>query len=334
MENLNLLFYKTFYSKIGKNAFEDDILAKSKKLVSGKFYENDYEKIDETIAPNKFCLKTAYPGLLVGTGYAHGVESDNDIKVGFSFDYVTGQPYIPGSSVKGLLKSYFKHQEVINEFLKMDLSPKEIKELKYKIFESENDTSVNTDVFFDAVIRCGDKNGNIVGFDSITPHGTDLTKNPTPLKILKVLPDVVLEFSFNLKNTKIGEKEISADQKKKLFEEILCHFGIGSKTNVGYGVLSEVNENTDYIYPEELPENLIVGEFYTCTVTGLNTDYGIFVSIDQLNNRRALIHKSQIPRSVFENLNSYYIENDKIVAKITQIRPKGKINMSYESAKK
>ncbi len=274
MENLNLLFYKTFYSKLGENTFEDDILAKSKKLVSEKFYENDYKKIDEEIAPDKFCLKTSYPGLLVGTGYAHGVESDKDIKIGFSFDYVTGQPYIPGSSVKGLLKSYFKHQDVINEYLKMNLSSEEIKDLKYQIFESENNSSVNTDVFFDAVIRCGDKNGNTVGFDSITPHGTDLTKNPTPLKILKVLPDVILEFSFNLKNTKIGEKTISKDQKKALFAEILCHFGIGSKTNVGYGVLSTVDNNETFCYPTSdthgATESLVPekNKEYTCLITG------------------------------------------------------------------
>ena len=253
MENLNLLFYKTFYTKLGQGkAFETDVQKKADALVNSKFYKKDYKPVCSEIAPDKFMLKTAYPGLLAGTGYAHGIDVNDDIKVGFSFDFVTGQPYIPGSSVKGLLRSYFKHKEVIVELL--GDSKIDVRTLERSIFGSTDDDSDDgVDTFFDAVVKRGDRNGRVMGFDSITPHGEDLTKNPNPLKIVKIMPDVVLEFSFNLKDSVIGEKTVSADLKADLFKKIITHFGIGAKTNVGYGVLTDFSEEElkSYVWPEK-----------------------------------------------------------------------------------
>ena len=59
------------------------------------------------VAGSRFELYTAYPGVLIGTGNPHEISMENAIKCGFSFDYVTGLPYIPGSSIKGMLRSYF-----------------------------------------------------------------------------------------------------------------------------------------------------------------------------------------------------------------------------------
>ena len=258
MQNLNLLFYKIFYSKLGadKKTFDEDVEKKGKILTSSKFYKEDYHSFDEDIAPQKLWFRTVYPGLLVGTGYAHGVESEADIKVGFSFDFVTGQPYIPASSVKGLLRSYFDHPDVIRAFLEEELTDKVVRALMLDIFEENERSADKTDIFFDAVIRCGDKKGCVLGFDSITPHGKDLTKSPNPIKIIKVLPDVVFEFSFNIKDsiieTENGSQTISKESKLKLFNNILINFGIGAKTNVGYGILEEVKEDElkDYSYPD------------------------------------------------------------------------------------
>ena len=54
-----------------------------------------------------FQLVTTYPGLLIGTGNPHDAKLDAAVKLGFSFDYVTGLPYLPGSSLKGMLRSRF-----------------------------------------------------------------------------------------------------------------------------------------------------------------------------------------------------------------------------------
>lgn len=52
-------------------------------------------------------LVTVYPGLLLGTGYAHGIGQQGEAKIGFYFDYTTGLPVIPGSGIKGALRSAF-----------------------------------------------------------------------------------------------------------------------------------------------------------------------------------------------------------------------------------
>lgn len=64
---------------------------------------------------------TTYPGMLIGSGYSFGtgMKEGNEFKLGFYFDHTTGMPMLPGSSVKGLLRSVFpdfSDDEVKREF--------------------------------------------------------------------------------------------------------------------------------------------------------------------------------------------------------------------------
>ena len=373
MQNLNLLFNKTFYDEIGKmysdkKAFEDDVKRKKKELLSAKFFKKDYLYYDaETdelnknpLASNSFLMETAYPGLLVGTGYAHGVDIEPDIKVGFSFDYVTGQPYIPGSSVKGLLRSYFAYPAVIAELLGTALSddikaqPAEfIGKLEESIFGDKDTSSQTQDIFFDAVIRHGDENGHILGDDYITPHVSGVTKNPTPIQLIKILPKVVLEFSFVLHDSDIDGVIIDAQAKEKLFSAILAHFGIGAKTNVGYGVLTPVTYAKDKHYkwenikedkpaPAQKPAHkdfnapgkngaLEVGGVYSCTVTGI-IPARAFLSIDG-TKKSGSVHISEVADAFVKDINAFLKVGDKVTAKILAIQPNGKIDMSIKKAK-
>lgn len=203
---------------------------------------------------------TEYPGLLVGTGNLHGIgdkhekdkdtrtkkdfkdskqQKNNEVKMGFSFDYVTGQPYIPGSSVKGVMRSHFKnHPEAVADILNNNgnfgISKDDVANLEKMIFD-------NSDVFLDAVVYDGNKNKKLIGFDYITPH-KEVTQNPKPIKIIKVLPDVCFEFRFVLSDREINGKKLSAGKLKWIFSELLCIFGAGAKTNVGYGAFVKSND--------------------------------------------------------------------------------------------
>ena len=261
MDNLNLLFNKEYYRFLGVNRNSDrpnDTCFQTRELrirgqkqivigeadrINGvienmKFMRDDFR---ECFIPDvvSFRLKTVYPGLLIGTGAPHGVSKDvsgssSDFSCGFYFDYVTGQPYIPGSSVKGVLRSHFKNRREavaeIAEGLGITLS-KSLEEIETAVFD-------NGVIFFDAVVCKGDKYGHIVGADYITPHESP-TKNPVPIHIVKVMPDVQFEFRFKL-NAGFDESVIGAEDLKKLFTELLTVFGAGAKTNVGYGVLEAV----------------------------------------------------------------------------------------------
>jgi len=52
-------------------------------------------------------LQVQNPGLLPGIGYPHEVGYPGEFKLGFGFDHVSGLPLLPGSTVKGVLRSVF-----------------------------------------------------------------------------------------------------------------------------------------------------------------------------------------------------------------------------------
>lgn len=217
-----------------------------------------------------FDLKTIYPGLVTGVGLPHETSEENTFILGFCFDYTTGLPIIPGSTVKGVLRSVFPQWE---RQLKEPVQKKEAKteyiygllkrikegigqdkkelitKIENEIFEGIVDNKAvsiyKRDLFFDAYIvkgtRANPGKNRIFGTDNITPHVKEgmsyeesMLKNPIPLSFLKILPDVVFHFPFYLTDGVIQKKE-----KEKLFKLILLDIGIGAKTNVGYGQLEE-----------------------------------------------------------------------------------------------
>ena len=171
------------------------------------------------------------------------ISGNEEIKTGFSFDYTTGQPYIPASSVKGMLRSYFKeHRQAVSEIIKsvakIDFSadkpsPKEKSEIELL----ESDIFDYNDIFLDAVVYWGDKYGYMLSSDYITPHDQDHIKNPVPIRILKINTGVRLEFRFLLNDHTVNDKTVKKDMLKDIFTELLSLFGVGAKTNVGYGIM-------------------------------------------------------------------------------------------------
>ena len=208
-------------------------------------------------------MRVQAPGLLIGSGLAHGLPgSEEDVKTGLQFDYTSGLPVIPGSSVKGVIRSAFptikedKEQsneadsEKLNyiksliadipEFSALGLEDKDILELGNQMFN-------HGDIFADALLvgygtRTKQQSpvNQVLAEDYITPHTGGPLAQPIPIKIVKVAPGVTFAFCFKFNETKIGAKVVSASMKKALCAAILQDLGVGAKTNVGYGVLKEV----------------------------------------------------------------------------------------------
>ena len=279
--NLGLLFNKKLYKdvkaeivyeegslkyKVNEKKSEFDIYFDA--LTNYRYQDYVNPKIqDENVLG--VSLKTAYPGLLAGSGYKHETGAQGDAKIGFYFDHTFGTPVIPGSSIKGIIKSVFENEsdetdltsvaavhfiidEIVSENkitedekqswieIKKQLSfPENLNTLKLEIFgTSEEEIIVKGDVFFDAYIDTI-YSGVMMGRDFITPHFEDPLKNPKPLMFIKVLPEVPFYFSFKLK---VSEKfpQLTNKMKANLYAKILTTFGVGAKTNVGYGQLTEV----------------------------------------------------------------------------------------------
>lgn len=288
--NVGWLYYRDYYQNFkhtSKNISTREIDKRDKEKIvkKGTDLELIYKKKNEFICRSllaslskynkplldllpccstRLYFKTTYPGLLIGSGLSHGTGTENDMKIGFLFDYTTGLPYIPGSSVKGVLRSMFPlvkaktdlkdEEKVYNERriayiqskLKDKYSDEQIIMLTKAIFEDpfdkNNDKVVKRDVFMDALIDPEQDGKYFMGDDFITPH-RDSLKNPTPLQFLKVLPGIGFCFSFNLFDSYLGDKVFGKSLKKELFKSILEDVGVGAKTNVGYGQLTSYDPN-------------------------------------------------------------------------------------------
>lgn len=229
-------------------------------LVKRKNYESDI---------GIFQAKVKYPGLVIGMSnplmcsLKQNTNDDNQndaFKTGFNFDYVTGLPYIPGSSIKGMLRaSINKYKEDVRNWLNEGRYSYE-QQVKFpddvinQLFGAGNDDQEKTigknkkntdvskrDIFLDAVIVAGDEDGTILKSDYITPHPS-MFKNPIPIRILALKPNVKLQFHFLLFNDEIAG--ISKENRFELYKGLILELGIGAKTNTGYGCLTETrNEN-------------------------------------------------------------------------------------------
>lgn len=190
-----------------------------------------------------FSLYTMYPGLLIGTGNEHSLKISGALKCGFTFDYTTGLPYIPGSSLKGAMRACFpgdgkpaKESAEYESYIKGVLNREDlnVNKLKEQIFE-------NRDMFLGAFPVVEENGSQLMQMEFITPHTAGKFKNPNPISQIKVRPNVKFEFCFVLTDyvPEDGSRPVTAEDKLALFKTLILDMGIGAKTHVGFGRFSE-----------------------------------------------------------------------------------------------
>lgn len=254
--NFGHWYYREYFDTINLDSegivtnFSTFNKGKNDKLIKGATlppYDNENDIEDVT----SFELKTCYPGLLCGVGYHHEINKPADEKgkkgkkvegdkeddapevynLGMYFDYTSGLPVIPGSSIKGMLRSAIEEWDFLADYKPNNGVTRE--EIIKTVFEGEGLSIYDRDIFLDAIpIRVDNK---LFGEDYITHHPNPL-QNPNPVRFLRVNPGVTYQFRFILRNNDNGLK---ADFKEDLFKAIICTFGLGAKTNVGYGQFVE-----------------------------------------------------------------------------------------------
>lgn len=95
------------------------------------------------------------------------------------------------------------------------------------------------DIFLETIpISIQNNKNRLFEDDALAVHKENLLKNPTPIKFLKVASDVEYEFQFKLFDSEIYPT-ITKDIKRELFKSLILNFGVGAKTNVGYGKFTE-----------------------------------------------------------------------------------------------
>lgn len=238
-KNISKLFFKDYFKE--ENGFnfkhvlindgtpdestKHEILRRNKEIKEVELKQIPALSIVNETLP----LKIAYPGLITGIGLVHDSKKmDGAYNLGMHFDYTWGMPIVYGSSVKGVLRQYFK------EYYEGNL---DVDELIEDIFEGGNKSIYKRDIFFDAVIKKAYDNRHLLEDDSITPHGDNPLKEPTPITMLKIAPGCTIEFRFHLEDSKVKSGVLEKEEKRELFKKILKTVGVGAKTNVGYGQL-------------------------------------------------------------------------------------------------
>ncbi|ALO30432.1 type III-B CRISPR module RAMP protein Cmr6 [Porphyromonas gingivalis] len=251
--NFGYWYYREYFNTIKLNSegivtnFSTFNKGKNDKLIKGATLP-PYDKKNDIKDVTGFELKTCYPGLLCGVGYHHEINKPADEKgkkvegdkeddspevynLGMYFDYTSGLPVIPGSSIKGMLRSAIEEWDFLADYKPNNGVTRE--EIIKTVFEGKGLSIYDRDIFLDAIpIRVDNK---LFGEDYITHHPNPL-QNPNPVRFLRVNPGVTYQFRFILKDH--GEK-LTVDFKTKLFKAIICTFGLGAKTNVGYGQFVE-----------------------------------------------------------------------------------------------
>lgn len=290
-KNMNYIYYSEYFDDLEPSSTAHQKLElpeiddRNKKIRSFK-YDNSAESLKSVKelknlpGYTEISATVLYPGLLIGTGMPHDLKGvEGAIYNGFSLDPVSGLPFIPGSSLKGMLRSCFpdkeshvKYSEKREEYIRNIIRKKcykenvDVNELRQNIFD-------NNDVFIGAFPVTDKSSKELLDTDFITPHTADWYskydpmkryKNPVPITILKVRGGVEFTFAFILHDMidESGNLVLGADNKKILFENLLRDFGIGAKTDVGFGKLDITEKSLGVIVTIEKVDNGGYAHFY------------------------------------------------------------------------
>jgi CRISPR-associated protein Cmr6 len=163
-----------------------------------------------------------------------GLGSGSVLETSMTLHHIFGVPYIPGTTLKGVVSSYYIEQYKSIEQFAMNEDQTYI-----KLFGNENQKGKV--IFFDAFPTEFPK----LEIDIMNPHYSKYYKGetppadwltPVPIKFLTVAKDTEFIFAF-----KTEEEELKK-LVKELIKESLENFGIGAKTAVGYGYFKDFME--------------------------------------------------------------------------------------------
>lgn len=223
--NLSLMYYK--WADVYNNTFAE--IDKSKKKGFFNSLINLSKKSDYI---NAFSIRK---NLLEGVGISFGLTTasrlvcgmgyDHPLENGFMFDWTSGLPVIPGSSLKGIA---------------LDCCP-EVE--KKEIFGSEE---TGGQIIFFPAYPCLKHGQGFLELDVMTPHYqpyySDPKKNPpadwyspVPLHFLTVPEGIKYCFRLANRNNLMDKNSPLLIKAKDILIYALTELGVGAKTSVFYG---------------------------------------------------------------------------------------------------
>lgn len=188
---------------------------------------------------SKLYLKTA-------SRFATGLGREHPIENGFAWHPTLGVPYLPGSSVKGLVRAWIR---ILKENGSVD------EKTEREIFGGEKSEHVGSVIFFDAIpIRPVQLEADVM-----TPHYDPYYQDssgktapgdwhsPIPIPFLTVASDQGFLFALA---PRIPSNENDCSLVAGWLKEALRNLGAGAKTAVGYGRFLEFDPRQEAETPQ------------------------------------------------------------------------------------
>jgi|GEM_PF-4386916 len=189
--------------------------------------------------------------LVMGLGLAHPTET------GFLLDRLTGSPYLPATSVKGLLRSaarWVADGELAVPGIDTEDDPVTFwREHRERLFGPANVPGVTAAQGELTVYDAFPERWPRLEVDVLTPHyrgyygdSNDGTvppadwDDPVPVPFLTVAPGASFVFAFGARGT---ATENDLDRVETLLRVALRELGIGAKTSSGYGLVQVLGED-------------------------------------------------------------------------------------------
>ncbi len=168
--------------------------------------------------------------LLVGSG------NPSPTEVGMTFSRNYGVPVIPGSALKGCFSHYLKERG--------DIFDADFRELFGEELNGSSEDNVRGSLIFLDAIPLELKLGLDIVNNHFQPYYMEKQHPPNdwynPVPVIYIVVESG-RFRFTILADRNKEKKLSSELKKKLSEEfksMLKTYGIGAKTNYGYGRFS------------------------------------------------------------------------------------------------
>ncbi|MYC75352.1 type III-B CRISPR module RAMP protein Cmr6 [Candidatus Poribacteria bacterium] len=217
--------------------------------------------------------------MVVGLGGNHVQETN------MTLHHVYGIPYLPGSALKGVVRSWVIQEYFGNDekLATRDIEARDPADLKQKkknfvdVFGSQK--SAGMVQFFDALPNSG------VHFDVdiMNPHFSDYyTRGAFPTDYQRLIQIYFLtlkntHFRFLIVAKETGPLQLVTDW----FTEAIANQGFGAKSAVGYGYFSELNDITDEL-KYEFAEKLSLDQAYNIYHNDSNRWESIYIDIEPL----------------------------------------------------
>lgn len=249
--------------------------------------------------------KTSSP-FITGLGSGHPTET------GMILDRNLGVPYIPSSSIKGVLRLAYAVNiaDGRNEVPDSELE-------KYFGSTDTNKSKPGQLMFLEAYPK-----GRVeLKLDIMNPHFSNYysgkgniqpveTESPNPIEFLTVKEGT--EFVFNCAYLPFDQNDRSNENVKsdvkEMFKTAFTKIGFGGKTSIGYGRFEKLNNSTETSKIIK-KENLVAGEYDAVVVNSDSNRSSIFFEIGKSKDKGVL-------RNCNAKILSSYKKRDKVRVKI------------------